>query len=89
MSNSSIRPIGTTLSVATTPDQCGPRSNGNKGTLHITQSFRTEVSRLDSLVLYQGHSLWGLSYSPAEMQSVYSTATANWAIHFWAFNLFL
>ena len=32
---SSILPLDSTLSGATTPYQSGPRSNGNKGILHI------------------------------------------------------
>ena len=35
----------------------------------------------DCLVLYPGHSL-GESYPSAEMQSVYSAATAEWAINY-------
>ena len=31
---------------------------------------------------YPGHR-WGRGYSSAEMQSVYSTAPANWAIYLW------
>ena len=38
----------------------------------------TEVSPSDHLVSYPGHSL-GVSYSSAEMLSVYSTAPADWA----------
>ena len=55
-------------------------SSGNKGVLRIPQSFRiTGVSPSDCLVSYPGHSL-GESYPSAEMQLVYSTATADWGI---------
>ena len=40
----------------------------------------TETSPSDCLVSYTGHSLGGeQSYPSAEVQSVYSTAPANWA----------
>ena len=55
--------------------QSGPGSNGNEGVLHIPQSSSiTEASPSDCL----GRSLRE-SYPSAEMQSVYSTALANWA----------
>ena len=38
MSNNSIWPIDRTLSVANTPGQSGPESNGNIGVFHIPQS---------------------------------------------------
>ena len=38
----------------------------------------TGISQSDSLVLNQGHSLGG-SYLSTEMQSVYSTASNDWA----------
>ena len=40
----------------------------------------TGPSLSDCLVSYPGHSLWR-SYPSAEVQSIYSTAPANWAIH--------
>ena len=80
MSNSSIWPIDRTLSTATTLDQSGSESNGNEEVLHIPQSSSiTGASLLDCLVSYPGHLLWG-SYPSAEMQSVYSTATTDWAL---------
>ena len=80
MSNSSIWPIDRTLSGATTPGQSQLGSDGNEGILRIPQSSSiTEVSPSDCLVSYTGHSLEG-SYPCVEIQSVYSTATANWAI---------
>ena len=64
---------------ATTPGQSGPRSNGNEGVLHISQSSSiTRASLSDCLVSYPGHSLRE-SYPSVEMQSMYSTALADWA----------
>ena len=69
------------LSGATTPGQSGPGSNGNEGVLRISQSSSIAgTSPSDCLVSYPGHSLGG-SYPSAEVQSVYSTAPADWAIH--------
>ena len=49
------------------------------GVLRIPQSSSTAgTSPLDCLVSYAGHSLGG-SYLSAEVQSVYSTAPADWA----------
>ena len=60
------------LSGATTPDQRGHGSDG------IPQSSSiTEASPSDCLVSYPGYSLRG-SYSSADMQSVHSTARADW-----------
>ena len=82
MSNSSIWPIDRTLSGAIIPGQSRPESDGNKGVLHIPQSCNiNEASSSDCLVSYPGH-LLGESYPSAEMQSVYSTAPANWAMDF-------
>ena len=67
------------LSGATTPDQSGPGRDGNEGVLHIPQSSSiTITSPSDCLLSYAGHSL-DVVYSSAEMQSVYSTASADWA----------
>ena len=72
----SIWPIHRTLSGATTLGQSEPGSDANEGVLCISQSSSiTETSSSDCLVSYSGHS----SYPSAEMQSVYSTAPANWA----------
>ena len=77
MSNSSTWPIDRTLSDATTLDQSGPGSDGNEGLLHFLQSSSfTGALPLDCLESYLGHSL----YPSAEMQSVYSTAPADWAL---------
>ena len=56
-----------TLLGATTRSQSGPGSNGITG-----------VSPSDCIVSYAGHSL-GKSYPSAEMQLVYSAASAEWA----------
>ena len=59
----------------------GPGSNDNAGVLRIPQSSSiTGISSSDSLVSYPGHSLGGRSYPSAEVQSVYSTAPADWAM---------
>ena len=60
--------------------QSGPGSDGNEGVLRIPQSSSIAgTSPSDCLVSYPGHSL-GSSYPSAEVQSVYSTAPADWAI---------
>ena len=56
-----------------------PGSNANEGVLRILQKCSiTGASPSDCLMSYSGHSL-GKSYPSAEMQSVYSTALADWA----------
>ena len=58
--------------------QSEPGSDSNEGVLHIPQSSSiTGASPSDCLVSYPGHSL-GESYSSVEIQSVYSTALADW-----------
>ena len=80
MSNSSVWYIDRALSGVTTPGQSDPRGNGNERVLRITQRFSVAgASPSDCFVSYPGHSLGGGSYPPAEMQSVYSTAPADWA----------
>ena len=76
MSNSFISLIERTLTGATTPRQSGSGSNGSDGVLRITGA-----SPSDDLISYPGHSLLGVSYPSAEMQSVYSPAPADWAEH--------
>ena len=72
MSNTSIWPIDTTLSGATTPGQSGPGINSNEGVLSIPQSSNiTGASLSDCLVSYPGH-LLEESYTFAEMKSMYS-----------------
>ena len=68
--------INRTLSGAKTLCQNGPGSNDSEGVLHIPQSSKTGASPSNSLVLYP-RQLLGELYSSAEMQLVYSTATAN------------
>ena len=77
MSNSSIWPIDRNLSGATTPDQSGPGSDSNEGVLHIPQSSSiTGASLSDGLMTYPG-----LVVLPtAEMQSLFSTAPADWTL---------
>ena len=80
MSNSSIQPLARTLSGATTPGQSGSGNNGNEGIFYIPQSsVITGASPSNCLVSYSRLSLKE-SYFSAEMQSVYSTAPANWAV---------
>ena len=87
MSNSSIWPIDRTLSGVTTLGQSGSGSDGNEGVLCILQSFSiTAASSSDCLVSYPGHSLREF-YPSAEMQSVYSTASPDWARKNWEIDL--
>ena len=77
MSNSSIWPIGKTLSGATTLGQIEPGSNGNEEVHYIPQSSSiTGVSLSDCLVSYPGHLLKEF-YLSTELQLVYFTAPAN------------
>ena len=68
MSNSSIW-----LVAATTSRQSGVGSEGNGEVLHIPQSSNVT----DGLVSYSGHIGGTESHPSAEMQSVYSTASAD------------
>ena len=57
--------------------QSGPGSNGNEGVLHIPESSKAEASPSDTVcVLYMTLVGFG-SYPSAEMQSVYSTVSAD------------
>ena len=77
----SIWPIHRTLSGASTPGQSGPGSNSNEEVLHVSQISKAGASPSDNLVSYPGHSLaGGGSYPSTEMQSVCSTAPADWAV---------
>ena len=79
MSNFSIWSTNRALSSATTPDQSGPVSDGNKEVLRVPQGFTiTGVSPSDWLMSCPGHSLEE-SYPSPEMKSVYSAALAEWA----------
>ena len=69
-----IWPIDRALSGGTTPGQSGPRSDGNKVVLRISQnSSIIGTSLWGCLVSYPGHLSAVGSYSSEEMQSVYST----------------
>ena len=77
---SSIWPIDRTLSGAITLGLSRPGSDGNEVVLRIPQSSSiTGTSASDCLVSYPRHSLREYCIY-AEMQSVYSTALADWAI---------
>ena len=80
MQFSSIQPINMTIPGATIPGQSGPVNNGIERVLRIPQiTSITENSPSDCLVLLPWYSLrWGACTS-AEVQSVYSTAPADWA----------
>ena len=67
---------------ATTPSQSGSGSNVNEEVQFISQISMPGASLLDGLRSYPCHSL-GVSYSSAEMQTVYSTVPppVDWA-HF-------
>ena len=78
---SSIWPIDRIQSGATTLGQSRPGSDGNEVVLCIPQSSSiTGTSSSDYLVSYPGHLLEGSSPS-VKVQSVYSTAPVDWAIH--------
>ena len=77
---SSIYPIDRAQSGATIPEQSGPGGDCNEGILRIPQSFSiTGTSPSDCLVSYAEYSLWQGSYPSVEVQSVDSTAPADWA----------
>ena len=77
---SSIWPIDRTLSGATTLGQSGSGTDGIEEVPHIPQSSSiTGTSPSDCLVSYLGDSLGMGSNPSAEVQSVYSTAPADWA----------
>ena len=79
MQFTSVCPIDRTLSGAITPSYSRLGSDGNEG-VPIPQNLSiTGTSPLDCFVSYPGHLLSGGSYASAEVQSVYSTALADWA----------
>ena len=78
---SSIWTIDRSLSDATTQGLSGSWSDGIKGVLYIPyNSSITGTSLSDCFVSYTGHT-WGGSFHSAEVQSMYSTTPANWAIY--------
>ena len=80
MQFSSIQPIDRAQTGATILRQSGPGRNGKERVLQIPQSSSiTGTSPSDCLVSYPGHSLGGGFSSSAEVQSVYSTISADWA----------
>ena len=80
--------IDRALSGATIPGQSGPGSNGNEGVLLFPQSSSINVTSLSyCLVCLIQHTRWGGGYPSAEVQSVYCTAQADWAIDYWSFDL--
>ena len=79
MSDSSFCPRDRILSGATTPGQSGPGSNGNEKVLcPPLQHYWSLAIRLFSVI--SRTLVWGGDYPSAEMQSVYSTVPADWAV---------
>ena len=78
--------IDRTLSGAVTLGQSGPGSNDNEEVRHIPQISKAGASSSNGLFHTQD-TRWWVSYSSAEMQSVYSTAPADWAVKFRVFLL--
>ena len=66
-----------TILSATSKGLSGPGSDCNEGVLHVPQISKAKASLSDGLISYL-RLLLGESYSSAEMQSVYSTAPADW-----------
>ena len=66
-----------TLIGTTTPSQNEPGSKGNEGWFHIPESSTTGASPSGALVSYPEYALRRGSYPSPEMQSVYSTASAD------------
>ena len=73
----SILSIDVNLTITTSLGQSGPGSNGYEGVLQIPQSLRTGISPSDAVLSYPRLSLW-VFYPSAEVQSIYSTAPADW-----------
>ena len=78
MSNSSILLIERVVTRSTIPGQSGHESNCNEGVLHNPQSSWIGASPSDGSMSYPGLCVC-VSYPSAEIQSVYSTAPADWA----------
>ena len=75
----SLWPINWTPTGTITLNQNEPGSKGNKRVLHIPQNSRAETTLSNGLMSYLAHLLEGV-YPSAEMQSAYSTASADWAV---------
>ena len=74
----SIRSPGKTFSVSTTPGQSEQGSNVND-VLNISQKI--QALSLDIWWFNViSRTLFGISYLSAQMQTVYSTAQASWAV---------
>ena len=65
----------------TTAGQSGSGSNGNEEVLHIPEKYQnwSLINRWFSVISKTLIEV-GKFYSPAEMQSLYSTAPADWAV---------
>ena len=68
-----------TISGATNPGQRGPRSDSNKGILHISPKIKHYWNLTIRLFSVISRNSFGGSFPSTEKQSVYSTAPANWA----------
>ena len=68
-----------TLSGATTPGRRGPGSNGNEGLVQIPQISKAGASPPDGWMSYVRTLFGEWYYLSVEMQSMYSTAPADWA----------
>ena len=75
----SIWLIDKTLSGDITPGQSGSGNNDSEGVRHIPQISKVGTSPSDGVTSYQDTRCGG-SYLSAEMQSVYSSASADWDI---------
>ena len=75
--NGSFWPIDGTQTDTTTLPQSGPGSHDNEGVLHIPQSSKTGVSRLDAVSCNTQDIHWGGASSTAEIQSMYPIASLN------------
>ena len=86
MSNSSIRPIDTTLLGATTPSQSRPGNNDNEGILYIPQSSSiTGASRPDCLVSYPVHSWREVLLFSRDTVGVFYNPSRQGILHFWLY----
>ena len=74
MQFSSIYPLDRALSGAIIPGQSRHGSNDNEGVFRIPQSSSITGTSLSDYLVER-------SYSSAEVQSLYSIAPTDWAIH--------